>query len=439
MRGRPGAWAAAVPLTAGCATGDGDCAIAMAGMRQAAASAVAAIRVQRIRSRTGNIEDTSGAVGSAGHKRGSGNFGGVPVPSRIGVGCAILNGRHLFTRSRRFPMRDYRKFYIDGAVGRAGPAEAARRRQSGDRGGGRRHFARQSRRRGPRGGGRPARLRDLVAQLPARSAWPCSSGSSRSTSAAWTTWPRRSARRWARRSRPSPEPQQAPSGLGHFKVALGVLKDFEFEKMQGTTKIVREPVGVCGLITPWNWPANQIACKVAPALAAGCTMVLKPSEIAPLSAPRHRRDPARGRRAQGRVQPGRRRRPDGRRGAGLAPGHRHGVVHRLDAGRHPGGQGGRRHGQAGGARTRRQVARTSSSTARRSSRPWATACMVMMNNTGQSCNAPSRMLVPRKHLARGRGDRGRRRRHRGGRRSCRRRRPAWARSPANCSGARSRA
>ena len=78
-------------------------------------------------------------------------------------------------------------------------------------------------------------------------------------------------------------PQQAPSGLGHFMVALGILKDFEFEKMQGTTQIVREPVGVCGLITPWNWPANQIACKVAPALACGCTMVLKPSEIAPFS------------------------------------------------------------------------------------------------------------------------------------------------------------
>ena len=52
----------------------------------------------------------------------------------------------------------------------------------------------------------------------------------------------------------------------------------------GTTLIVREPVGVCGMITPWNWPLNQIACKVAPALAAGCTMVLKPSEVAPLNA-----------------------------------------------------------------------------------------------------------------------------------------------------------
>ena len=79
------------------------------------------------------------------------------------------------------------------------------------------------------------------------------------------------------------KPLQAPAGLGHFMVALGVLKDFEFARMQGTTQVVREPVGVCGLITPWNWPANQIACKVAPALACGCTMVLKPSEIAPFS------------------------------------------------------------------------------------------------------------------------------------------------------------
>ena len=54
--------------------------------------------------------------------------------------------------------------------------------------------------------------------------------------------------------------------------------------MKGTTLLRKEPVGVCGLITPWNWPMNQICCKVAPALAAGCTMVLKPSEIAPLSA-----------------------------------------------------------------------------------------------------------------------------------------------------------
>ncbi|HSQ00993.1 MAG TPA: aldehyde dehydrogenase family protein [Candidatus Dormibacteraeota bacterium] len=77
---------------------------------------------------------------------------------------------------------------------------------------------------------------------------------------------------------------QAPAGLAHFQQTLAVLKTYAFSEQRGTTRLVREPVGVCGLITPWNWPVNQIACKVAPALAAGCTMVLKPSEIAPLSA-----------------------------------------------------------------------------------------------------------------------------------------------------------
>ena len=77
---------------------------------------------------------------------------------------------------------------------------------------------------------------------------------------------------------------QAPSGLGHFMTTLQVLKDFEFEEDLGTARIVREPAGVCGFITPWNWPINQITCKVAPALAAGCTMVLKPSEVAPNNA-----------------------------------------------------------------------------------------------------------------------------------------------------------
>lgn len=77
---------------------------------------------------------------------------------------------------------------------------------------------------------------------------------------------------------------QVPSGLGHFMTVRGVLADFAFESEVGTTLVVKEAVGVCGLITPWNWPLNQICTKVAPALAAGCTMVLKPSEIAPLSA-----------------------------------------------------------------------------------------------------------------------------------------------------------
>ncbi len=77
---------------------------------------------------------------------------------------------------------------------------------------------------------------------------------------------------------------QVPAGLGHFAVALEVLKGFEFEETVGTSTVVSEPVGVCAFITPWNWPLNQIGAKVAPALAAGCTMVLKPSEIAPLNA-----------------------------------------------------------------------------------------------------------------------------------------------------------
>ncbi len=76
---------------------------------------------------------------------------------------------------------------------------------------------------------------------------------------------------------------QAPSGLAHFAQAIKILEDYEFTEERGKTLILKEPVGVCGFITPWNWPVNQNACKVAPALAAGCTMVLKPSEIAPLS------------------------------------------------------------------------------------------------------------------------------------------------------------
>ncbi len=76
---------------------------------------------------------------------------------------------------------------------------------------------------------------------------------------------------------------QAGCGTGHLATAVEVLKNFVFEEQRGRTRVVYEAVGVCALITPWNWPINQIACKVAPALATGCTMVLKPSEIAPLS------------------------------------------------------------------------------------------------------------------------------------------------------------
>jgi aldehyde dehydrogenase (NAD+) len=77
---------------------------------------------------------------------------------------------------------------------------------------------------------------------------------------------------------------QAPAGLGHLFEMVKVLATFKFEELKGSTLMRKEPIGVCGLITPWNWPMNQVVAKVAPALAAGCTVVLKPSEMAPLSA-----------------------------------------------------------------------------------------------------------------------------------------------------------
>jgi aldehyde dehydrogenase (NAD+) len=77
---------------------------------------------------------------------------------------------------------------------------------------------------------------------------------------------------------------QTRIGVGHISAMIDVLKTFKFEELRGTVRLVQEPVGVCALITPWNWPMNQVAAKVVPALAAGCTMVLKPSEYSPFSA-----------------------------------------------------------------------------------------------------------------------------------------------------------
>ena len=76
---------------------------------------------------------------------------------------------------------------------------------------------------------------------------------------------------------------QVAAGQAHLIATIEALEAFEFSELRGTTMVVREAIGVCALITPWNWPLNQIVCKVAPAIAAGCTMVLKPSEIAPIS------------------------------------------------------------------------------------------------------------------------------------------------------------
>lgn len=80
------------------------------------------------------------------------------------------------------------------------------------------------------------------------------------------------------------EGPQAMSALGHFLTAIEAAKNFEFEEEYGSSRVVKEPIGVCGFITPWNWPINQIAAKVAPALLTGCTIVHKPSEVAPFSA-----------------------------------------------------------------------------------------------------------------------------------------------------------
>ncbi len=77
---------------------------------------------------------------------------------------------------------------------------------------------------------------------------------------------------------------QAFCGSAHLEATIVALDAMEFEEQRGKTRIIREGIGVCGLITPWNWPMNQIVSKVAPALAAGCTMILKPSELAPTNA-----------------------------------------------------------------------------------------------------------------------------------------------------------
>ncbi len=102
---------------------------------------------------------------------------------------------------------------------------------------------------------------------------------------------------------PLAERAQAASGLGHLMTTLEVLKTYPFEERLGSAMLLREPVGVAGMIAPWNWPLNQIACKVAPALAAGCDHGSKALRIHAYIRPDLRRNPRRGGRAEGRVQP----------------------------------------------------------------------------------------------------------------------------------------
>jgi aldehyde dehydrogenase (NAD+) len=144
---------------------------------------------------------------------------------------------------------------------------------------------------------------------------------------------------------------QVVLGLTHLKVARDVLRDYQFDEPLGTTHIVKEPIGVCGFITPWNWPLNQISCKVAPALAVGCTMVLKPSEIAPFSGTLYAEifDEA------GRFQLGTRRWANRGRRDQLTSWGRHGVLYRFDPCGRRGGEERREHGQARSPGTRWQV------------------------------------------------------------------------------------
>ena len=186
---------------------------------------------------------------------------------------------------------------------------------------------------------------------------------------------------------------QVNLGLGHLATAIDALKKFEFEEQHGATLVVKEPIGVCGLITPWNWPINQIAVKVYPALATGCTMVLKPSEVAPYSAQIF---------------------TEIIHAAGVPAG-----VYNMVFGDGPGvGTAISSHPDidmvsfTGSTRAGVDVARNAAPTVKRVSQELggkspnivldddgfaksvAKGVSVMMTNSGQSCNAPSRMLVP---------------------------------------------
>ena len=134
-----------------------------------------------------------------------------------------------------------------------------------------------------------------------------------------------------------------------------LLPGYAFEERIGNSLVLREPVGVVGAITPWNYPLHQVVAKVAAALAAGCTVVLKPSEVAPLSAYVLAEVAVGGRPAGRRAQRGARHRAGGRGGHRGPPGRGHGVLHRLDPGRPAGQRGGGRHGEAGRAGAGRQV------------------------------------------------------------------------------------
>ncbi|NLY57218.1 MAG: aldehyde dehydrogenase family protein [Gammaproteobacteria bacterium] len=190
---------------------------------------------------------------------------------------------------------------------------------------------------------------------------------------------------------------QAPSGTGHFAAALKALKNFEFEERIGNTLVTKEPIGVCGLITPWNWPINQLACKIAPALATGCTMVLKPSEVAPLSALLL---------AEVLDEAGV---PAGVfnliNGDGPTVGNAMSAHPDIDMMSFTGSTGAGRQVMKTGAETIKRVALELGGKSANIllddanfEKMVAHGVMSCMNNSGQSCNAPTRMLVPNERM-----------------------------------------
>ena len=186
---------------------------------------------------------------------------------------------------------------------------------------------------------------------------------------------------------------QVWAGRVHLEATIEALETYEFSRLSGSTLIVREPIGVAALITPWNWPLNQIVCKVAPALAAGCAVVLKPSEIAPISGADLRRDRRGGRRAAGRVQ-SRQRDGAGRRpGDGGAPGvdmvsftgsTRAGILVAKAA-----ADTVKRVAQELGGKSPNLILRDADFAA-----AVGEGVKSCFSNSGQSCDAPTRMLVP---------------------------------------------
>ena len=155
---------------------------------------------------------------------------------------------------------------------------------------------------------------------------------------------------------PMAEKMQAGAGLGHIMSTLEVLKNYHFEEPMGSAVVVREPVGVVGMITPWNWPLNQIACKVAPALAAGCTMILKPSEFTPSSALIFAEILHEAGVPKGVFNLINGLGPEVGAAMSRAPEHRHDLVYRLDPRRHRRRQARCTHRQARQPGTRRQIA-----------------------------------------------------------------------------------